>query len=156
LKIRTGFVSNSSSSSFIIAYNPKKFSKDYVNRSTDLIMAINRVYRQKNVDYMNENPESSYHANVGVMMFQEMDNIHGYRSVQSVLDQLMIEDENSDDIGELNQKAIDYSKKGMHLLFGTIPARGDGGSALSNTVYDNPEKFEIETKDLIVKIGEKY
>jgi hypothetical protein len=136
----------------MIAYNPAIYTGDIVKRAEKLIEDINRVYRQKDITYKNEDKESSYHTNVGMMLFQEMENIHGLRSVQSVLDFLALESED-DDLSEFDEFAVKQAKNGKHILIGAVPARGDGGSELSNHVVDHYADYSFETDDLILKIG---
>jgi hypothetical protein len=153
MKVRMGFVSNSSSSSFLIAYNPKAYDGDMITRTKKLIKDINNYYKTNNIDYTNPSKDKNYHSNIGKMLFQELDNYHGFRSKQSVIDYLELEDDDSEyDI--IEKLAIEYAENGYYLLFGEIPCRGSGGSVLSNQVNEDVKKYSFKSDDLILKIGE--
>jgi hypothetical protein len=149
MKVRIGFVSNSSSSSFVLAYK-RDVQEPFEDRIRWLLESVNTRLHDRSI--LVDDAQS----NVGIALFQFADNRVGYRSRQSLLDQLDIYDEDEDgSMSDLDLKALDLIEKGYTVLTGGLPAGGDGGSKLTNYICDHKKDYFIEDDDLILNIGDR-
>jgi hypothetical protein len=154
MKIRNGFVSNSSSSSFFIAYRPEHYKKDIYLKVPSLIKDINEYLEKKGIKYKSKNEDNNWHDSSGAVFLQESDTYVGFRSYQSVLDHLELNTkEEADDFG---LRALKFAEEGWHILIGQLPHDGDGGSELSNYMSKNPDFYFIKTDNLITQIENCY
>jgi hypothetical protein len=136
MKIRNGFVSNSSSSSFVIAVKDQNKSIEFLDETI-----ADRILKEIPKDEVVFNNKMVGNPHIG------WDFIEGRekwcRSHQSFLDEL------EDDIWTgLEKYAERLACDGWSVAIGSMPGNGDGGSASQNYFYHN--HVEIHDDDIIV------
>jgi hypothetical protein len=140
MKIRTGFVSNSSSSSFVVA---TKGIDTISGRDTKV---ANRALKEVDLSVpMNYIPNYLPHAGWGISANRET----WIRSETSLLDYLEL-DSNYDEtrLDRCSKLMLDLVKNGWNVAIGIVHGDGDGGDGYEQYFYHN--HIEVWEDDVII------
>jgi len=161
MKCRSGWVSNSSSCSFVIGMRTAVLDQGDLSK-----LACERIDSAfpdfpKHVWGEVEFAGRPWTETLGHTFFLGENNGGWKRSLDSVLDELDLSDE-----GELEalmaehpgpdvefdcwRRAVDLAKEGFRVYLGSMPHSGDGGTNLQHRAYENRRDLRIDDPDFVL------
>jgi len=160
MKSRLGWVSNSSSTSFVIGVT----EADYVHRRWSEDSVYKYVVKKIDEEFPDfpkykPYPDEEYEMTLGRAFFYGENDLGWKRSVESVLDSIDCEsieelkeemeaDPNTD--FDTYWKALELVQSGFRVYIGYMPHNGDGGNELTNRAVTSRKDLKIEKDDFVL------
>lgn len=162
MKSRLGFVSNSSSSSFLIAVKCPYDKKDALvkRRLKEMVYQNHLIIRD-----CDDDTKSTVRENAWIRPFLMDEDCYEeyrwFRAPISILDYFGFETE--DEVlkdcdcqeGRVEKKALELSKDGWIVSMGRMRDGGEGGSDESSFIRSHMSSFEIRKPDFVMSFGEE-